>query len=165
MPITPPFDESGSGAAPAVSRQKTELPLPPRSAVPVPGSRPVFGLGFFRRLRDSQGTGCFLLLFCGIGLALFLFGLAGTVGPWKESVRGNNDPRSFLGIMAFGAVFFLLPLRMLQIALTGAEKKRRGRTSRKEPWTADIPGGGSGWRRITAAAGAARSSDGSPCWP
>jgi hypothetical protein len=44
--------------------------------------------------------------------------------------------------MAFGAVFFLVPMRMLQIVLTGAEKKRRGRTSRKEPWTADHP-----WRR------------------
>ncbi|HEX7181817.1 MAG TPA: hypothetical protein VF756_08250 [Thermoanaerobaculia bacterium] len=156
MSITPPFDESGSGAAAVVSRDRQELLLPPRSAMPAPGSRSVFGLGFFRRLRDSQGSGCFILLFCGIGLTLFLFGVAGTVGPWKEGLRGNNDPRSFLGVMIFGAVFFLVPLRMLQIVLTGAEKKSRGRTSKKEPWTADYPwrrewmppdysGGGSGW--------------------
>ena len=87
MPITPPPpDESASGAAPVVSRDKEKLFLPPRSAVPVPGAESVFGRGFFSRLK-GRPDGCFLMLFQGVGLALFLFGVAGTFGPYKESLR------------------------------------------------------------------------------
>jgi hypothetical protein len=143
MPIPPPPpDESASGAAPVVSRDKEKLFLPPRSAVPVPGAKSAFGRGFFGRMRGSP-EGCFLLLFLGVGLAIFLFGVAGTFGPYKEGLRGNNDPRSFLGAMAFGAVFFLVALRMLQIVLAGAANEdRRAKTPKGDPWTWDYP-----WRQ------------------
>ncbi len=142
MPITPPLpDESGAATALGVSRTKEKLFLPPRSAVPVPGSGSVFGRGFSRRLRDSGAW--LLLVFLTIGLGIFLFGLAGTVGPYKDGLRENGDPRFFLAMMGFGTVFFLFSLRILQVALTGASHKRRhDRMPRNEPWTWDHP-----WRR------------------
>ena len=82
-----------------------------------------------------------LLFFLAIGAGIFLFGLAGTVGPYKDSVRGNNDPRSLLGFMVFGAVFVLVALRMLQIALTGVRREGRGRRGQKRQraWESDHP--------------------------
>lgn len=118
---------------------RERLIVPPRSAVPAPGSGSVFGRGFFRNLRESQGAGCFLLLFMGVGMALFLFGVAGTFGPYKEGLRENGDPRFFLAAMAFGAVFFLIPLRMLQVVLTGTRNDRRRKGDRNRPWTWDHP--------------------------
>lgn len=140
MPITPPpTDES---AAPVVSQDKEKLFLPPRSAVPVPGAESTFGRGFFGRLR-ARPEACFLLLFMGVGLGLFLLGVAGTFGPYKEGLRKTGDPRFFLTAMAFGTVFFLVALRMLQIVLTGAEhKSRRAKASKGDPWTWDYP-----WRQ------------------
>jgi hypothetical protein len=123
------------------SRQRYLLYAPPRSAVRVPGAAGAFGPGFFRRLRES-GAGCFLLLFMAVGAALALFGLAGTVGPWKEALRENQDPRFFLGAMAFGTVFFLVPLRMLQVILTsGQNEKRRAKrpADPRQPWASDHP--------------------------
>lgn len=136
MPITPPqYEEPGS---PAVSREKERAIAPPRSAVPAPGASP-FGRGFFRRVRDS-GTGAFLIVFLSAGAAVFLFGLAGTVGPFKDGLRENGDPRFFLGAMAFGTVFCLVTLRILQLALAGAGNKTRKKKDRKgEPWTWDYP--------------------------
>jgi hypothetical protein len=123
--------------------EKEKIFAPPRSAVPAPGSRSVFGRGFFRRLRASQGGGCMLLVFMAVGAAIFLFGVAGTVGPYKDGLRENGDPRFFYAAMAFGTVFFLVALRMLQIALTGAEKEGRTKgRNREEPWTWDHP-----WRK------------------
>ncbi|MES1245766.1 MAG: hypothetical protein ABUT39_29435 [Acidobacteriota bacterium] len=118
---------------------KERLIAPPRSAVPVPGAGSVFGRGFFRNLRAAGGGGCFLLFFMSIGAGLFLFGLAGTFGPYKEGLRENGDPRFFLAAMAVGSVFFLVGLRMLQLALTGAQNERRVRGDAKEPWTWDHP--------------------------
>lgn len=123
------------------SRSRSRLYAPPRSAVPVPGESSVFSRGLLSRFRESE-AGCFLLVFLAIGLAIFSFGALGTWGPYVESLRGSNDPRSFLGIMAFGAVFFLISLRMLQIQLTGAKGKERWKRpdwDRKLPWTADYP--------------------------
>jgi hypothetical protein len=123
--------------------EKEKIFAPPRSAVPRPGSKSVFGRGFFRRLRAVWEGGCFLIPFMGVGAAIFLFGVAGTVGPYKEGLRENGDPRFFYTAMAFGTVFFLVALRMLQIVLTGAENEggRKGR-NRNEPWTWDHP-----WRK------------------
>jgi hypothetical protein len=118
---------------------KERLFAPPRSAVPAPGSGSVFGRDFFHNLRASGFGGCFLLLFMSIGAGLFFFGAAGTFGPYKEGVRGTNDPRTFLGMMAMGTVFFLVALRMLQIVLTGERNERRGKGDAKEPWTWDHP--------------------------
>jgi hypothetical protein len=98
MPITPPPpDESAPGAAPVVSREKEKLLLPSRSAVPVPGARSVFDRGFFRRLRESEG-GCFLLVFIGAGIAIFLFGLlAAPDGPLDYLDFGFDVPSDLLG--------------------------------------------------------------------
>lgn len=131
MPLTPT-------ALPTVSREKERVIAPPRSAVPVPGAGPVFGRGFFRLFRES-GIGWFFLLFLAVGSALFLFGLAGTVGPYKEGLRENGDPRFFLGAMAFGTVFCLVTLRMLQVALTETANKPGKKGRKAEPWTWDHP--------------------------
>lgn len=123
------------------SRDRSRIYAPPRSAVPVPGEGSAFGRGLLRRLRESE-AGCMLLLFLAVGLAIFSFGALGTWGPYAESLQGGNDPRSFLGVMAFGTVFFLIALRMLQVQLTGAKGKERWKRpewDRKLPWTADYP--------------------------
>jgi hypothetical protein len=139
MPMTPPPSghEPPAGAA-AVSREKERVIAPPRSAVPAPGGGSAFGPGFVKRFRES-GAGCFLLFFIAVGSAIFLFGLAGTVGPYREGLRENGDPRFFYGAMAFGTVFVLVALRMLQIVLTEAENKSRKKGSKTEPWTWDHP--------------------------
>lgn len=131
MPLTP-------APLPTVSREKERVIAPPRSAVPAPGTRSVFGRGFFKLFRES-GTGCFFLLFLAVGSALFLFGLAGTFGPYKEGLRENGDPRFFLAAMAFGTVFCLVTLRMLQLALTETANKRGRKGPKAEPWTWDYP--------------------------
>jgi hypothetical protein len=138
MPLTPP---PPSSPAPGKPPGKQAIFAPPRSAVPLPGSGSVFGRGFFRRLRESGG-GAFLLVFIAAGGAIFLFGLAGTVGPYKEGLRANGDPRFFLAAMAFGTVFVLMAARMLQVALTGAEQesRRKGlKGDKSAPWTWDYP--------------------------
>lgn len=134
MPLTPT-------PIPAVSREKERVIAPPRSAVPAPGAGPVFGRGFFRLFRES-GSGCFFLVFLGAGSAILLFGLAGTFGPYKEGLRENGDPRFFLAAMAFGTVFCLVSLRMMQIALTETANRSRKKGPKAEPWTWDHP-----WRQ------------------
>jgi hypothetical protein len=89
--------------------------------------------------RESWGIGCMLLLFIALGIGIFLFGAAGTWGPYKEGLRGNNDPKTFLGMMGFGTVFTLVPLRMLQIVLNSVSRGGRHRESRKQPWEEDHP--------------------------
>lgn len=140
MPVTPPPAAEGADPEPAnVSREKERLYVTPRGLVPVPGTGSVFGRGFFRRFHKS-GVGYFLLIFLAVGAALFLFGLAGTVGPYKEGLRENGDPRFFWGAMAFGGTFFLFALRMLQVALTETESRTSVEPgSKKEPWTWDYP--------------------------
>lgn len=140
MPITPPNQDTESAES-AISRSKEKIFAPPRSSVPPPGARSVFGRGFFRLLRANPG-GCALLFMMGVGSAIFLFGLAGTFGPYKDGLRENGDPRFFLAMMAFGSVFFLVALRILQIMLTEAANKERKRGSTAQPWTWDYP-----WRR------------------
>jgi hypothetical protein len=125
---------------------KERVFAPPRSAVPAPGSGSVFGRGFFRNLRAAGGGGCFLLFFMSIGAGLFLFGVAGTFGPYKEGLRENGDPRFFLAAMAMGSVFFLVALRILQLALTGAANESRKKGDAKEPWTWDHPWS-TGWMK------------------
>lgn len=142
MPLTPP---SAPGTPPAGPTKKTTekkaIGAPPRNAVSLPGAGSVFGRGFVARLRES-GAGCMLLIFIGVGVAIFSFGLAGTVGPYKESLRSNGDPRFFLAMMAFGTVFALVATRMLQVVLTGAEQelaRKRLQGKKGPPWTWDYP--------------------------
>jgi len=139
MPIAmPPPDE---GTAPSVSREKSRIMAPPRSAVPVPGAGRAFGRDFFRRLRQEP-AGCFLLFFCFFGLALASFGVAGTFGPYRDSLRQSGDPRFFYAAMAFGGVFFLVALRMLQVMLTGvgnAMRRQGARGPKQRPWEWDYP--------------------------
>lgn len=113
------------------------LYAPPRSAVRVPGAGGPFGPGFLQRLRNS-GAGM-LLVFIAVGGAIFLFGLAGTVGPYRDGLRANGDQRFFLAMMAFGTVFMLMASRMLQVALTGAAARIERRPKAAEPWTTDYP--------------------------
>jgi hypothetical protein len=140
VPIgAPPGNPAGDRAA-RESRVRSSLPAPSRASVPAPGAPTAFGRGIVRRFRESQ-AGCFFLLFLAVGGGIFLFGLAGTVGPYAEGLRAGNDPRSFLGVMAFGAVFFLIALRMTQITLTGVEHDRRSRkgAGARHPWASDHP--------------------------
>jgi len=123
------------------SRERQRLYAPPRLALAAVDEPSAFGRGFWRRLRES-GAGCFLLVFIAIGLALALFGVAGTVGPWRDSLRENGDPRFFLAAMAFGAIFMLVAFRMLQVVLTGtqnAARRKQRPVSHKRPWTTDHP--------------------------
>ena len=82
-----------------------------------------------------------LLVFITVGAGIFLFGAAGTWGPYKQGLRANGDPRFFLVMMGFGAVFALVALRMLQIVLNSARKGKesRRRESRERPWESDHP--------------------------
>lgn len=122
------------------SRERSPLQAPTRSAVPVPGAPTAFGRGLWQRFRASK-AGCALILFLVVGASIVLFGLAGTVGPYAAGLQERGEPRSFLVIMAFGAVFFVIALRMLQIELTGAEhllRRRRG-SGYGATWPSDYP--------------------------
>ena len=140
---TPPHEEAEEVAT--VSRKKEDLGIPPFSTVARPGSGSVFGRGFFRRLRALGGSAVVHLALVAAGLAVLLYGLAGTAGPYKEALREDLEPRTFLTILAFGTVFFLLALRALQVALNRvrvvreAPERPRAKGARKEPWTWDHP--------------------------
>ena len=123
------------------SRERSRLYAPPRAALRVAGEGSTFGRGFLRMMRESQGGGCMLLFFIAVGTGIFLFGAAGTWGPYKDGLRANGDPRFFLAMMAFGTVFSLVALRMLQIVLNSARQEGRGRSrgNRKRPWESDHP--------------------------
>jgi hypothetical protein len=122
------------------SRASERLIAPPRSAVAVPGRRSgLRDLG--RRLWEVRQALGFFGVFWLAGGSIFLFGLAGTVGPWRESLRENGDPRFFLVAMAFGTVFLLVSARMFQVVLAGeaSEGRRRRRGDRSKPWASDHP--------------------------
>lgn len=112
--------------------------LPARSALKRPGSP-----GWFRgmKLVLTSGSGCFPLFFSSIGILLFTFGLAGTFGPCRDSLRESGDPRFFYAAMAFGFVFFLVPLRMLQIMANDAAGRQQVAEKRTDgpPWKWDYP--------------------------
>lgn len=119
------------------SKRKSAF-APPRSAMPVPGERASLS-GLVALLR---GPGCFLLIFIGIGVGLFLFGLAGTFGPYRDSLRENGDPRFFLAAMGMGTIFTLVALRMLQVAAAGSrheDRRKKARVDPRQPWLADYP--------------------------
>jgi hypothetical protein len=80
-----------------------------------------------------------LLFFIVVGAGIFLFGAACTWGPYKDGLRGNGEPRSFLVMMGFGTVFALVALRMLQIELNSVRKDGRGRGNPERPWESDHP--------------------------
>jgi hypothetical protein len=119
------------------SRERKRLYAPPRSALRT-GQGSAFGPGFWSRLSKSGAAP--LLVFIIVGAGIFLFGLAGTVGPWKEGLQANGDPRFFLVMMAFGTVFLLVSLRMMQIHLTQAQSaERRKPVDPRQPWAGDHP--------------------------
>lgn len=126
-----------SSSTPQISRAKARVFVPPRREVPVPGARSPFGSGFFRRLRKSKEAG-YLLVFMAVAAPIFLLGLAGSIGPFKEGLRTNTHPGFFMAALVCGAAFFLVPLRMLYENLDGvARGDRKG--SRTEPWTWEYP--------------------------
>jgi hypothetical protein len=91
-------------------------------------------------MRESQGGGCMLLFFIAVGTGIFLFGAAGTWGPYKEGLRANGDPRFFYAMMAFGTVFALIAVRMMQLSLNGVRNQDRSRRKiAKQPWNSDHP--------------------------
>ena len=126
-------------------RDRKRMYAPPRSALHRAGDRSVFGRDFFRLMNATGGAGWFLLVFLFVGLAITSLGIAGTVGPYAESIQAKsiqngNHPRAFLGVLVVGAVFILLPLRALQVALTQARNTTRGKRTRidsRQPWTTD----------------------------
>ena len=137
----------GASPSPAVSREKKPFVAPPRVAVTVPGSRGLPRRGLLHSLRAEALTSGLLLMFLVIATAIILFGLAGTIGPWKEGLRDNAPPQTFLGMIAFGAVFLLVTLRITQIVLAEVANRERPRKTGKDmdrgqPWTRDHP-----WKR------------------
>lgn len=135
---SPPADEGSPVAAPTISRVKERLFAPTRDAMPASSAGPVFGRHFFRLLRENSG-GYFLLLFMGIGLGLFLLGLAGNFG--RKGLVADGDPRFFWVAMLIGAIMILASLQALRSLLTpNANRERIGPKS--EPWTWDHP-----WRK------------------
>lgn len=130
---TPPdaeTEESTAPQTPTVSREKVLLGIASRDKVVLPGTGSGFGRGFFRRLA-ALGTGVLVYLaLLAIGMAVFLFGLAGNeAGPYKI-------------VAACGAVFFLLVLRALQVDLNRKRERRprpRQKEDKKAPWTWDYP--------------------------
>ncbi|HEY9423000.1 MAG TPA: hypothetical protein VIW92_16430, partial [Thermoanaerobaculia bacterium] len=106
----------------------------------VPGEGLGFGQAFLRMMRESQGGGWILLFFIAVGTGIFLFGAAGTWGPYKEGLRANGDPRFFYAMMTFGTVFALIAVRMMQLSLNGVRNQDRSRRKiAKQPWNSDHP--------------------------
>jgi hypothetical protein len=137
---TPPQRPEGPTAAPGQpdGDGKKRIFAPPRSAVPIPGAAK---MGFFAKLWAGGSGTAFFLFFIGISLAFFLFGLAGTVGPYRDGLRVNGDPRFFYAAMGVSTVFILVASRMLQVMLTGVETRARYKEKGKAsaPWTWDYP--------------------------
>ena len=125
-----------------MSREKRAILAPPRVAVTVPGSGGMLGRGLLSRIRASLSGVVMLTVFIAIGTGLMLFGLAGMAGPWKERLLASGDPRFFKAVLAFGAVYTLVSLRMLQLLLTGAAHEERTRRARRQPWDREYP-----WKR------------------
>ncbi len=122
-----------SSGAPAVSREKKPFLAPPRLSVVVPGAQ-------VRRLGAALKSATLLLVFIAIGAVIFLFGLAGTFGPWKAALRETGDPRFYLALMGFGAIYSGASLRILQVSLIGAANQDTPPDRDKgRPWTWDHP--------------------------
>jgi hypothetical protein len=142
MTATPPSSAKGPAPESTISRKKEKIwGVSARHMVAWPGTSSVFGRGFFRRFRKLGARAGLFLGFLAAGTAIFLFGLAGTVGPYKEGLRESGQPTFFYGAMAFGIVFILVALRMLQVALADKEGRRDlpPKKERKDPWTWDHP--------------------------
>jgi hypothetical protein len=141
--MTPnPSEDGAVPEAATVSRERERLYVTPRALVAVPGTRSVFGRGFIRRFR-ANSMALFPLIFMVPGVALFLFGLAGKAGPYRETLQQQADPVFFWAAMGFGGVVVLFSLLMLQLALIQEGdpdppqlmvEARAG-----EPWTWDHP--------------------------
>lgn len=141
MSATPASPEEGPvPEISTISREKEKLNLHPREAIVPPGRGSVFGRGFFRLFFSMSATGVLVFpALLAIGAGVFLFGLAGTAGPYEEGLRASYSPRIFPYSMGIGAVFFLLVLRALQVELNRHWKKPGQEGEGKEPWTWDYP--------------------------
>lgn len=144
MSVTPPSPEEGPvPETSTISREKEKLRLHPRAAIVPPGRGSVFGRRFFG-LFFSMSAAAMLIFpaLLAVGASVFLFGLAGTAGPYEEGLRASYSPRIFPYAMGIGAVFFLLVLRALQVELNRhwrrPERPRR-KGDREKPWTWDYP--------------------------
>jgi hypothetical protein len=121
------------------SRERKRLFFPSRDSLPLPGA----GGGGLALLRDNlRGDALGLVAFVGLGLLMFLFGLAGTVGPWRDGLRAQGDPRFFYALLAFSTMWTLMSLRMLQVVLTGAghaARRKKNPVDPVRPWASDYP--------------------------
>lgn len=137
MPMTPPRKRRLRPSTPGQPAGRKPIYAPPRVSVPVAGS----GSGLFAKLWAGGFTSCFTLFFISISLGILLFGVAGTVGPYRDSLREGNNPQTFYGMMGMGTLFVLVAGRILQIVLTSVEAERRWKKKGKksEPWTWDHP--------------------------
>jgi hypothetical protein len=114
--------------------------VPPREALSVAGEG-TSGQGFLRTMLKPRNGGCMFLVLMALGTGMFLFGMAGTWGPYKEGLRANGDPRFFLFMMGFGTVFALVSLRMLQVKFNSVkyESRNRDRGNPGGAWESDHP--------------------------
>lgn len=123
------------------SRERKRLFFPSRDSLPLPGATGG-GLALLRDRDNLRGDALGLFVFLAIGLVMFLFGLAGTVGPWRDGLREHGDPRFFYVLIAFSAMWALMSLRMLQVVLTGASHTARRKNNPVDParpWASDYP--------------------------
>ena len=126
-----------------VSREKEQLRISPRSTLLSPDSGSVFGRGFFGLFFRLSATAILVYLaLLAAGAAVFVFGVAGTFGPYQEELARYN-PRIFLYAIGIGGVFFLLVLRALQVELNRqrlkSPRRPREKGAKKAPWTYDYP--------------------------
>lgn len=120
------------------SRERTRIFGPSRDSIPLPGE--AGGLALLRA--NLRGDAGYLLVFIALGAGLFLFGLAGTAGPWRDGLRTQADPRFFYAVLAFSTVWILMSLRMLQLVLTAAShtaRRQRPPLDPARPWASDYP--------------------------
>lgn len=126
-----------SSPASRVSRVKERIYAPARRDVPIPGAGSVFGRGFARLVRKRKGART-LLAVMAVALPIFLLGLLGSVGPFKEGLRESAPPWLFLAALGLGAAFFLIPLRLFHADLDSlARGDRKG--DKSQPWTWEYP--------------------------
>ena len=121
------------------SRERKAVFAPPRNAQSLPDEGGGGGAAWLDAIRNG---GWFLLLFMGFGLSFLLFGVAGTFGPYRDTLRENGDPRFFYAAMAIGTLFALIALRMLQVVATGsghALRRKKNPAKPGKPWTGDYP--------------------------
>ena len=104
MSATPASPEEAPSRRPRPSPGRKKSSIFTRARRSPPGTGSVFGRGFFRRFFSMSATASLVFpALLAIGAGVFLFGLAGTVGPYEEGLRASYSPRIFPYAMGIGA--------------------------------------------------------------